>query len=78
MRRRSFASKGSRAGEAERTSYEVAKWPQGAAFATSAKFLGGVFLKCRESRDEMYLNQSNESKIQKYKPPPEWAAAGKK
>ena len=38
MRRRSFASKGSRAGEAERTSYEVAKWPQGAAFATSAKF----------------------------------------
>ena len=32
-------SEGSRTGEAERTSYIVAKWPQGAASAKFAQFL---------------------------------------
>ena len=40
MRRRSFASEGSRAGEAERTN--EAKWPQGAAFAKYAKFFAST------------------------------------
>ena len=44
MRRRSFASKGSRAGEAERTSYEVAKGPKAPRSRRPRSFWAGYFL----------------------------------